>query len=62
MEKISISFKESDKQRLQPNLSETGTEITQNIVRGIGITEDGNPLMGATITFTGTNNTSLITA
>jgi beta-lactamase regulating signal transducer with metallopeptidase domain len=46
---MSLSFKESDEQRLQPNLLDTGTEITQNIVRGIVLTEDGKPLKEATI-------------
>jgi len=53
-----LSFKESDRQPLQPNLSETGTEMEQSIVRGIVITEDGKLLFGATISSTGTDNTS----
>lgn len=56
-----LSFKESDLQPLQPNISETGTAVTQRTVRGIVISEDGKPLFGATITFTGTNNTSIET-
>ena len=44
-----LSFKESDKQPLQPNLSETGTEMTQSIVRGIVLSEEGKPLKEATI-------------
>jgi beta-lactamase regulating signal transducer with metallopeptidase domain len=56
-----LSFTESDKQPSPLNLSETGTEIAQNIVRGIVLTENGKPLGGATITGTGIDNTSLET-
>ena len=51
-----LSFKESDKQPLQPNLSESGTEMPQNIVRGIVLTEDGKPLKDATIVCMVSNN------
>jgi len=53
-----LSFKESDKQPSAFNLSETETEMTQNIVRGIVLTEDGKPLEGASIKFTKSNNTT----
>jgi beta-lactamase regulating signal transducer with metallopeptidase domain/formylglycine-generating enzyme required for sulfatase activity len=39
------------------NRSVKGTEMTQNIIRGIVMTEDGKPLTGATISTAGTNNT-----
>ncbi len=44
-----LSFKESDKQPLQPDLSGMGTEVTQSIVRGIVLNEEGKPLKEATI-------------
>ena len=53
-----MSFKESDQEPSAPNLLETGTEMTQNIVRGIVLTENGKPLMGAAIITTGSDNTS----
>lgn len=56
-----LSFKESDKWPSQHNLSDAGKEVTQNIVRGIVMTEDGKPLFGARILRTGTDNTSFET-
>jgi hypothetical protein len=53
-----LSFKESDEQPSPSNLTETGTVIQQNIVRGIVMTESGKPLFGATISRTGTDSTS----
>lgn len=44
-----LSFKESDKQPLLPDLSGMGTEVTQSIVRGIVLNEEGKPLKEATI-------------
>jgi beta-lactamase regulating signal transducer with metallopeptidase domain len=56
-----LSFKESNRQPSSPNLSETRTEMTQTIIKGIVLTEDGKPLMGATIKTTLSNDTSLET-
>jgi beta-lactamase regulating signal transducer with metallopeptidase domain len=44
-----LSFKETSKQPLQSSLSGMGTELTQNIVRGIVLNEEGKPLKDATI-------------
>jgi TonB family protein len=44
-----LSFKESDEQPSPSNLTETRTEIQQNIIRGIIISEEGKPLEEATI-------------
>jgi beta-lactamase regulating signal transducer with metallopeptidase domain len=54
-----LSFKESKYQPSTTNLSQTGLEIQQNIVKGIVLTEDGKPLINATITARGPNDTSL---
>ena len=54
-----LSFKESGKLTSSPTLSEPGTEVIQSSIRGIVMTEDGKPLFGATISITGSNNTSL---
>lgn len=53
-----LSFKESYQKTSVPNLSKTGTEMAQNLVRGIVMTKDGIPLFGATITTGETENTS----
>jgi len=50
-----LSFKESGLKPSTPNLSETGTEMAQNIVRGIVLMEDGKPLAGATVSTSGPN-------
>ena len=47
-----LSFKESGQQSSVQDLTETGLEMTQNLVRGIILTEDGKPLIGTTITIT----------
>jgi TonB family protein len=54
-----LSFKDSKYQTLSKNPSQIGIEIQQNIVKGIVITEDGKPLILATITAVGSNHTSL---
>jgi TonB family protein len=46
---LSLSFKESDKLTLKSGLSDKVTEMTQNIVRGIVMTDDGKPLFGVKI-------------
>ena len=58
---IFLSFKETGNQPSEQNLSGTGTEITQNVVRGIVTMDDGKPLFGATIKTTLTNNKSIET-
>ena len=54
-----LSFKETDEPLSPSGYSETGTEMQQNLIRGIITTEDGIPLPFATITTTGTNNLSV---
>ena len=54
-----LSFKESKYQASAINSSQPGIEIQQNIVKGIVLTEDGKPLILATITAVGSNHTSL---
>lgn len=54
-----LSFKESKYQPSTTNPSQTGKEIQQNNVKGIVLTGDGKPLIDATITAEGPNNTSL---
>ncbi len=54
-----LSFKESKYQASAINLSQTAIEFQQNNVKGIVLTEDGKPLIDATITTEGPNNTSL---
>ncbi|OFY78621.1 MAG: hypothetical protein A2V46_05205 [Bacteroidetes bacterium RBG_19FT_COMBO_42_7] len=54
-----LSFKESKYQSSPTNPSQTGIEIQQNSVKGIVLTEDGKPLIDATITAEGPNNTLL---
>jgi TonB family protein len=51
-----ISFKKSVEQPQETDISDWGTKIAQNIVRGIVMTADGKPLSGATITTTDTSN------
>lgn len=54
-----LSFKESKYQPSTTNPFQSGIEIQQNNVKGIALTEDGKPLIDATITAEGPNNTSL---
>jgi TonB family protein len=54
-----LSFKESKYQSSATSLSQKGIELQQNVVRGIILTEDGRPLVLATITAVGSNHTSL---
>jgi TonB family protein len=56
-----LSFKNSKYQPSLTNPSQTGIEIQQNNVKGIVLTEDGKPLVNATITAIGPNNTNLET-
>jgi TonB family protein len=58
---ISLSFKEADNKLSENNLSGTGTEITQNVIRGIVTTNDGIPLSGVTIKTNLNNNQSVET-
>ncbi len=58
---ISLSFNEADNKLSENNLSGTGTEITQNVIRGIVTTNDGIPLSGVTIKPTLNNNQSIET-
>ncbi len=58
---ISLSFKEADNKLSENNFSGTGTEIKQNVVRGIVTTNDGIPLSGVTIKTTLNNNQSVET-
>jgi hypothetical protein len=53
-----LSFKESDEQAPVLSMSKAESEITQNAVRGIILTEDGRPLMGAIVVFTRSDNTT----
>jgi TonB family protein len=56
-----LSFKNSKYQPSLTNPSQMGIEIQQNNVKGIVLTEDGKPLVNATITAIGPNNTNLET-
>jgi len=53
-----LSFKESDKQLSPSNLTETGTEMQQNIIRGIVLSEEGKPLQETTIVCISPKHTS----
>jgi beta-lactamase regulating signal transducer with metallopeptidase domain len=53
-----MSFEESVEQISTNSTSARETEFTQGVVRGIVLAEDGKPLIGATITTAGSNNTS----
>jgi hypothetical protein len=57
-----LSFRESGEQPSANDLSETGTEMNQNIVRGIVMTEDGKLLAGAKVSTTRTDNNTYITS
>jgi hypothetical protein len=54
-----LSFKESKSKASDTNPSQTAIENQQNNVKGIVLTEDGKPLISATITTEGPNNTIL---
>jgi hypothetical protein len=57
-----LSFRESGEQPSANDLSETGTEMNQNIVRGIVMTEDGKLLAGAKVSTARTDNKTYITS
>lgn len=58
---LSMSFKEGDNKISENYFPGPITEITQNVVRGIVMTNDGIPLPGATIKTDLTNNQSVET-
>ena len=51
-----LSFKETDEHSIISGNSGTGTEVTQNVVRGIVMTEDGIVIPGTTVKTTTLNN------
>jgi TonB family protein len=53
-----LSFKESEEQPSPSNLTETRTEIQQNIVRGIVLSEEGKPLKEAEVVCISPKHTS----
>jgi TonB family protein len=56
---VLLSFKDAKYQSKATNPTLNGLEIQQNIVKGIVLTEDGKPLILATVTAMGSNHTSL---